>query len=175
MNEKTEATTATFLQTLRELSESRKTGTAMGSTNENRFFRLRMQEGLITHFVYGREYGVDAAERFTFSKTVHFSFSDDLDIPFPSKSGVSTYDRLELIEVLHLSLPSSDQAQDAPKKVEKAVTYRGQKKQVQSANAAEPEADKTRVYRGQGGRGKSINTVDLVERIRRKKRQLLGE
>ena len=37
MNEKTEATTATFLQTLRELSESRKTGTAMGSTNENRF------------------------------------------------------------------------------------------------------------------------------------------
>ena len=175
MNEKTEATTATFLQTLRELSESRKTGTAIGSTNENRFFRLRMQEGLITHFVYGREYGVDAAERFTFSKTVHFSFSDDLDIPFPSKSEVSTYDRLEPIEVLHLSLPSSDQAQDALKKAEKAVTYRGQKKQVQSAYVAESAANKPHVYRGQGGSGKTINTVDLVERIRRKKRQLLGE
>ena len=94
MNEKTEATTATFLQTLRELSESRKTGTAMGSTNENRFFRLRMQEGLITHFVYGREYGVDAAERFTFSKTVHFRFTEavlkqmhyGVKIGIPSKS-----------------------------------------------------------------------------------------
>lgn len=143
MKQHTDLTLAELQEEIRVLCEEQVTGTLMGSTNENKFFRIRLQEGVISHFIYGREYGLDGAEKFSLIQSGRYTFSDDLEMPFPEKSKIQSSDISKLFEALNLQI-SQPTSQPKEQDKQQAIVYRGRKSIV----AEKQNKQKTIVYRG---------------------------
>ncbi len=104
------------------MNEQRVTGTIMGSTNENKFLRIRLNEGVITHFSYGREHGLAATKNFSLAESVRYSFSDDIEMSFPEKSKIQHSDLIKLFEPLNLQTSQSPSKSNKQGKKKTVVT-----------------------------------------------------
>ena len=102
MRQHTDLTLNELQKDINLMNEQRLTGTLMGSSNENKFLRVRLEEGVITHFTYGRDHGFSATEKFSLIQSVRYAFSDDLEMSFPEKSKIQHPDLIKLFGPLNL-------------------------------------------------------------------------
>ena len=151
MKEHTDLTPAELQKDIQVLCEKQATGTLMGSTNENKFFRSRLEEGVITHFIYGREHGAGSTEKFSRIRSSRYAFSDGLDMPFPETAKINHFECAELFGQLTPKIQQLTDEQDQSKQEKtkgKERVYRGQQS-IPRDSQNKPNQEKKTMYRGQ--------------------------